>query len=218
MPLNAPTADRYYSTIRTVLLLAYLGGIIGLQLPFSATYFKPLTPYILTLSLLILLLYHTDWQPAFGFYILFASLTSYAVEVLGVQTGTIFGWYTYGTGLGSKLWSVPPAIGINWLILSYCCGSVFDRLPISVPAKIGLASTTMVILDMCIEPVAEKLDFWTWQEHIAPLQNYVAWWLISAVLLGVWYRLPFRKENRLAKWLLALQFIFFLGQILFMFI
>jgi len=218
MPSIAPTASRYYIAIRTVLLLAYLGGIIGLQLPFSAMYFRSLTPYVLIFSLVLLLLYHADWQPAFCFYLLFGGLSGYLIEVLGVHTGTIFGQYSYGAGLGPKLWSVPPIIGANWLILSYCCGSVFNQLPVSVALKIGLASTTMVILDLCIEPVATQLDFWVWNNQCAPLQNYIAWWIVSAALLSLWYALPFRKENRLAKWLLFLQFIFFLGQLLFMFI
>ena len=114
-----------------------------------------------------------------------------------------------------KLWDVPPIIGLNWLLLSYCCGSVCDRLPVPVYIKTVVAATTMVLLDVLIEPTAIRLDFWTWFGQPVPLQNYFGWWLISLALLGIWYGLPFRKQNPLAGWLLGLQFFFFLGHTLF---
>ncbi|WP_080238017.1 carotenoid biosynthesis protein [Spirosoma rigui] len=209
MASSIPISSRHHPTIKTVLILAYVAGVFGLQLPMLADYFRPLSPLTIISSLVVLLLYHTDWRPAFYIYIAVALLTSYFIEVIGVHTEAIFGRYAYGWGLGAKIWSVPPVIGINWLTLSYCCGSVCDQLRVPVWLKILLASTLMVVLDVFIEPVAVALDFWTWYNQPVPLQNYVAWWLVSAALFSLWYYLPFRKYNRLAKWLLALQFLFF---------
>jgi len=76
----------------------------------------------------------------------------------------------------------------------------------------------MVGLDVLIEPVAVELDFWTWFGQPIPLQNYIGWWMVSVVLFSVWYILPFAKENRMAKWLLFFQFLFFLSHNLFMFL
>lgn len=204
-------ANRYYYPIVIVLTLAYLAGIIGLQHPGLAVYFRPLVPVNLAASLAILLLFHTDWRPSFLFYAMLATLTGFFVEVLGVQTGYIFGQYAYGKGLGYTLWAVPPVIGLNWLTLSYCCGTVCDRLPVPVYMKAIAAATLMVFLDVFIEPVAIRLDFWTWFDQPIPLRNYVGWWLVSLALLAVWYGLPFKKQNRIAGWLLVLQFIFFVG-------
>ncbi len=215
MPLSVPIPARHHATIRTVLLLTYTAGVVGMQLPVLATYFKPLSPLTLISSLVVLLLYHTDWRPAFYAYALFAFLTGYLVEVLGVHTGLVFGRYAYGSGLGAHLWSVPPIIGFNWLMLSYCCGSVCNALRGSVYLKTAAAATLMTLLDFFIEPVAVHLDFWTWFNQPVPLQNYVGWWVVSFVFFYVWYKLPFRKENRLAKWLLAGQFLFFIGHNLF---
>jgi putative membrane protein len=197
--------------------MAYLAGIVGLQLPSLAEYFRPLSPLTLISSLVVLLLYHTDWRPAFYFYAVLAVVIGYLIEVAGVHTGLIFGHYAYGWGLGVRFWEVPPVIGINWLTLSYCCGSVCDKLNRPTYLKILAAATLMVFLDIFIEPVAVQLDFWTWYDQPVPLQNYIGWWLISVILFTAWFMLPFRKENRLAKWLLALQFLFFISQSLLIF-
>lgn len=209
MPVSIPIPPRYHSTIRTVLVLAYAAGIVGLYLPALASYFRPLSPLTLISSLVVLLLYHADWRPAFWAYTAVAFLVGYLIEVAGVHTGLIFGNYAYGGGLGAQLWAVPPVIGINWLTLSYCCGSVCDRFRVPTWAKIVAASTLMVALDFFIEPVAVELDFWTWFGQPVPVRNYIGWWLVSASLFSIWFALPFRKENRLAKWLLTLQFLFF---------
>ncbi len=209
MPVSIPIPPRYHPAIRTVLVMAYISGVIGLNLPALADYFRPLSPFTLISSLVVLLLYHADWRPAFYLYLVVAFLTGYLIEVAGVHTGLIFGHYAYGAGLGIQLWSVPPVIGINWLTLSYCCGSVCNHLRVPVWAKVAAAATLMVMLDFFIEPVAVALDFWTWFGQPVPVRNYVGWWLVSASLFSLWYALPFQKNNRLAKWLLALQFLFF---------
>ena len=218
MRAEIPISSRYHPTVRNVLLLAYVAGVIGLQLPVLAVYFRPLSPLTIISSLVVLLLYHADWRPSFYAYCLLALLTGYFVEVAGVASGQVFGQYAYGDGLGAKIWAVPPVIGVNWLTLSYCCGSVCNRLAVPVWGKVMAASLLMVGLDVLIEPVAVDLDFWTWFGQSVPMQNYVGWWLVSAVLFSVWYALPFAKENRMAKWLLSFQFLFFAAQNLFIFL
>lgn len=209
MLFNTFAIDRRHVTVVTLLTMAYIAGIIGFQVPALLPYIRPLAPTNLVVSLVLLLAYHNDWRPAFGFYAIGAMLAGFFVEVLGVNTGQIFGKYEYGAGLGVHLWGVPPVLGINWLMLTYCCGSVTDRLALPGWAKAPLAATIMVILDLFIEPVAVKLDFWTWFGQAVPMQNYVAWWLVSLALMSLWFALPFRKENKLAGWLLGLQFLFF---------
>ncbi|GAA4407751.1 hypothetical protein GCM10023187_28770 [Nibrella viscosa] len=211
MTSTIASVDRYYSLAATLLTLAYVAGIVGLQLPALAPFFRPLVPVNLVVSLVVLLLYHTDWRPSFVFYAVLAVLTGFFVEVLGVQTGYVFGRYAYDTGLGDQLWAVPPVIGLNWLTLSYCCGTVCDRLPFPIYMKAIAAATLMVVLDIFIEPVAIRLNFWTWFGQPVPIRNYVGWWLVSLALLAIWYGLPFQKKNRLATLMLLLQFVFFVG-------
>lgn len=192
-----------------ILPLMYLAGLIGLNVPATAPLFQFLTPFNLVASLGLLLLFHTDFRPAFLTYSLLAFTVGFLVEVAGVATGLIFGEYAYGDTLGIKIAEVPLVIGTNWLMLSYVCGSVTNRLSVPVWAKVLLASSLMTLLDFLIEPVAMRLDFWQWEGGIVPWQNYVAWFGVSALLFSAYFKLSFRKENRLAPLLLLLQFLFF---------
>jgi uncharacterized membrane protein len=211
---SVPVTEQTHSRIVRILAMAYTVGVVGLQLPQLAPFFEPLSPLNLAVSLALLLVYHQDWRPSFVFFAFTAIGVGYGVEVVGVHTGLIFGHYAYGNGLGPRLWGVPPIIGLNWLMLAYCCGSVSEQWRVPVGLKALLAATMMVTLDFFIEPVAIQLDFWSWYGQPIPLQNYVAWWVISLILFGIWFSLPFRKENRLAPWLLAFQMLFFLSNCL----
>lgn len=187
----------------------YLAGLIGLNVSLSAPLFQLLTPFNLVASLGLLLLFHTDFRPSFWVYCVVAFAVGFLVEVAGVQTGVIFGEYAYGDALGFKIAEVPLVIGTNWLMLSYLCGSVTDRLPVALIAKVLMAAGLMTLLDFVIEPVAIRLDFWQWQGDTIPLQNYLAWYSISAGLFFIYFKMPFRKQNILAPLLLVLQFLFF---------
>ena len=205
-PLLPPKARR---VVFIILPLMYLAGFIGLNVPATAPLFRLLTPFNLIASLILLLLFHTDWRSSFGLYCLTAFGVGFLAEVVGVHTGLLFGDYSYGTVLGWKVAEVPLTIGTNWLLLTYLCGSVVDRLPLRVPLKILLAAGLMTLLDILIEPVAVQLDFWTWHTATIPLSNYLGWYGVSAVVFGVFYLLPFQKKNALAPLLLLLQFLFF---------
>ncbi len=214
-PLASPTVRR---VIFVILPLMYLAGLIGLNVPRTAPLFQALTPFNLVASLGMLLLFHTDFRPSFWGYCVVAFIAGFLVEVAGVHTGIIFGEYAYGEALGFKVAEVPLVIGINWLMLSYLCGSIADRLPVMLTVKILIAAGMMTLLDFVIEPVAVRLDFWQWQGGAIPLQNYLAWYGVSALLFLLYFKLPFRKKNVLAPLLLLLQFLFFaLNSLLYVF-
>lgn len=193
-----------------VLLTAmYVAGMIGLNIPLTAQLFQWLTPFNLLASLGILLYFHQQRNRPFIIFCVIAFLTGYFIELAGVKTGMIFGQYQYETTLGFKLFDVPLMIGINWLLLIYCVGSSLSTLSKPIYIKVLLGALIMMLLDVLVEPVAIRLNMWSWTTATPPLQNYIAWFIVSAFLLTLFNVLKFRKDNPIALWLLILQIGFF---------
>ena len=206
------------------MILMYLAGTIGLIIPYTQPYFKLLSPLNLWVSLILLLLFHQDFNRRFIIISIIIFLTGFLVEVAGVHTGLIFGKYWYGQTLGTQIFNVPLVIGANWLLLIYCSSivtqnivtSLKNRFPLnsilsSTLFKAFLSASLMVLLDYFIEPVAVHLDFWHWQNEQIPFQNFQAWFLIAFVFSFLFAKYQTLKNNTLAPLLLLLQFLFFIS-------
>lgn len=68
----------------------------------------------------------------------------------------------------------------------------------------------MMGIDFLIEPVAINYDFWKWEENSIPPQNYIAWFLISFVMLLMSEKILTKRTNKLAIVLFITQLLFFL--------
>ncbi len=110
------------------LAVTHAAGVIGLLFPGSRLWFQGATPFHLLLTIAVLLYFHRDWRTSFWIFVSSVLLIGYWVEVLGVHTSLIFGSYAYDTTLGWKVLEVPLMIAVNWLLLTYLCGSVCNRL------------------------------------------------------------------------------------------
>jgi bisanhydrobacterioruberin hydratase len=189
--------------------LMHLAGFLGLQLSATQSLFKAFVPFHLLTSVAVLLIFHTDWNRPAVLFCLIAYFVGFLIEALGVYTGVIFGHYHYGATLGPKVLNVPLVIGANWLTLIYSAGVIANQWHSANWIKALLAAGMVVGIDTLIEPVAIRLDFWSWVGGTIPFQNYVAWYIISFGLLWLFYKLPFSKQNRMAGLLLACQAVFF---------
>jgi len=187
----------------------YIAGLVGLNIPEFAWLFRALTPFHLLSSLIILMLFHQDWNKPFIIFCMLTFLSGYLVEVLGVHTGLIFGKYQYESTLGIKLFEVPPMIGVNWLLLIYVVGCSFCRINRPVWLKIAYGALVLTMFDYLVEPIAIRLDMWSWEEGLPPVQNYIAWYVVSAGLLTLFYKMPFKKSNEMAVWIFIMQICFF---------
>lgn len=187
----------------------YIAGVVGLNLDFTAELFKILTPYNLLFSAFVLLYFHADKNKAFVYFVTTTLLIGYWIEVIGVNTGLIFGKYEYVTTLGFKVFNVPLLIAINWLIISYCSGSLVHRIAVPKIVQVILAALLMTAFDYIAEPVAIRLDMWNWFGEEPPLSNYLGWFFTSFVIQLIYFYAPFKKENPIAVWLFALQTLFF---------
>jgi len=194
-----------------IFVIYYVVGVLGLGLPFSRDVFTQLTPFSLLLSFAVLLLYQGRWKPAYVLSFVSIALLGFFVEVAGVLTGEVFGEYTYGKTLGLKLFNTPLMIGINWLMLIYCVHAMLENSKITGWLKVMTGAAFMVVYDVIMEPVAISLDMWSWGGGSIPLQNYVAWFMISLVFLTIMQLFGVKTQNRLAGWLFVVQTGFFLA-------
>ena len=131
-------------------------------------------------------------------------------EVLGVNYGYIFGEYIYLDNLGMKIMGVPLLIGIQWVILSFVTGSFAHYFFKNKRIKsICLGVFLMILLDFLIEPVAPDLGFWVFESEVAPLQNYVGWFLIAVPAQIIFHFGVEKKEIVFSINLLVVNFLFF---------
>lgn len=193
-----------------IIILFHLVGLYGFLTPELSKLFIDLVPFHLLLMLLLLIFSIKEWS---SHILLFAGIiftAGFLIELIGVNTDAIFGSYTYGKALGIKLWQTPLLIGINWLILVYCTGIFLEQFKIKNRFIFSLLGALILLsLDILIEPVAMRFDYWTWDGSVIPVQNYLAWFLFSGLMLWIFSSMSFNKQNKAAVVLLFSQFIFF---------
>ncbi len=203
-------SEKTYSSIALIIIF-HLVGLIGFVNEPLVDVFKRLVPLHLLLMLGIILWNNLSWNKHFIQFTIIVYVGSFLVEMLGTNTGLIFGDYGYGNTLGYKLWNTPLMIGVNWFILVYSAGCALTRLKLhSQVVFAGIGASILVLLDLLIEPVAMRFDYWQWSGNEIPLQNYLAWWMLSFIFMLIFNRLHFNKQNIVAVSLLIVQFLFFI--------
>ena len=191
------------------LWLINISGFFGM-LSDQNEFFLSTTPYVLSLTLLLLILNHdlSDKKSKIGLMLIF--LFGLIVELLGVNCGLFFGDYSYGANLGSKIYGVPYVIGFNWVLLIIATGSVSDKLIKGKEIyKIIFASFLMVLIDLLMEKSAPKLDFWEFVISPVPFSNYLWWFIFSLCFQYIFFKTVKTKEYNLSSNILVIQFIFF---------
>lgn len=202
-----PDNDRLRITA-SLLVAFYAVGLLGLLTRYQP-YFLTLAPFTLLLTALLLLAHHTPRCKSLVLYCLLTWLMGFGVEVIGVKTGLPFGHYYYGATLGWQVWTVPLIMGLNWLVLVYAVGNILSLLPIHNLTKSLVGALLLVGLDVLIESVASRLDFWHWQQAAIPYLNYVGWYGVSWGLLMLFYQFDFQVHNKLGGYVYMVLSSFF---------
>ena len=221
--------DRFskFQVATAIAVLFHTIGITGL-LFFDKKFFLQSTP--VNLLLMFVLLVWTQKEKNIYFFLFLATsfCVGVVVEIIGINTGILFGDYTYGNVLGYKVQNVPLLIGINWFITIYCSGISIHTLLMKAINRISAdtgknpmalkalsviidGATLAVFFDWLMEPVAVKLGYWSWNgDGSIPLFNYFCWFLVSILLLTLFHFTKFNKQNKFAVNLLLIQLMFFL--------
>lgn len=193
------------------IVLFHLVGLIGFLNPKLSTLFLTFVPFHLLLMLILLLINQKEFTKNFWFVAAFIFFAGIFVEIVGVATGMIFGIYAYGETLGYKIINVPIIIGVNWLILIVAIGAVLEKITqLNNNLKSVFGAIILTLMDVLIEPVAIKYDYWHWQNNLVPFQNYFGWFLISFLFLKFYHQIAFDKTNKVAGLLLITQALFFI--------
>lgn len=210
-----------------IAILFHSIGLVGL-LFFDKSFFLAATPINLLLSFALLIWTQTNKNLFFFLFLIACFAVGIAVEIIGINTGLLFGDYTYGNVLGPKVQNVPLLIGVNWFLIIYCCGISINTLLMKAINRIAAdtgknpmalkalsviidGATLAVLFDWLMEPVAVKLGYWVWNgDGSIPMFNYICWFVVSLLLLSIFHFAKFNKQNKFAVNLLLIQLMFFL--------
>lgn len=192
-----------------IFIILHLVGIAGFSIESTQALFQWLTPFNLLISLGLLLWLHPGRNNEFILLSALVALLGYLIEVVGVNTGYLFGDYTYGQTLGFQLWRTPVIIGVNWLMMIYYTSAIAKRITGERAIQVVIGATLMVLMDLLIEPVAIKFDYWTWSGAGVPFQNYLGWFIAALLLHLLYLRVERTRENDAALYLAFAQLIFF---------
>lgn len=163
------------------------------------------------ISLVLLMLFHKPFNRKFAISLVAVGIIGWLAEAVGTNTGLIFGDYSYGPSLGPKIWGTPFTMLVNWMLSVYLVVMVLKSKIINI-WRLGFAGASlMVIYDIMLEPVAIRLNMWSWGTGTPPLQNYIAWFVISFPLIILLSKFVKKSTNRLALFLFVCQLLFFVA-------
>jgi putative membrane protein len=193
-----------------IIILFHFVGLYGFLTPDFSDVFIKLVPFHLLLMLLLLVISGYDGTVNFLVFALVVYSAGFLVEVTGVNTGLIFGSYSYGKTLGIQLWQTPLLIGVNWLILVYTTGVLLTTYNLNRYVFASMGAVILVAIDFLIEPVAIKYDYWSWAGGHIPLLNYLAWFVVAYAMFLFFEKMTFKKQNSAAVVLFVAQLCFFI--------
>lgn len=193
-----------------IIILFHFVGLYGFLNPNLSDFFIKLVPFHLLLMLLLLIISGYDGSRNFLVFALVVYSAGFLVEVTGVNTGLIFGSYSYGKTLGIQLWQTPLLIGVNWLILVYTTGVLLTTYNLNRYVFASMGAVILVAIDFLIEPVAIKYDYWSWAGGHIPLLNYLAWFVVAYAMFLFFEKMTFKKQNSAAVVLFVAQLCFFI--------
>jgi len=191
------------------LIIFYIVGITGFLTPQTRKLFEMLIPISLCINLFMLFLFHHPFNQKhllfFGGVVVF----TFAIEAIGVNTGMVFGEYFYGKSIPVKIFGTPLLIGFNWLLLTYGLVQLLRMNSWIRKFSVVAGALFMTGFDVVMEPVAMKTGMWSWHSDQIPVQNYIGWFIVSALIISGFELFRIKTDNKIAGRIFILQLIFF---------
>ncbi|MEJ7662268.1 MAG: carotenoid biosynthesis protein [Hymenobacter sp.] len=114
-----------------LVLLFHITGFLGLAFSQDKAFYLKYTPLTLLLSAGLLAVFQPERGLLFWLFVVQAFLLGLVAEVIGTNTGLLFGHYTYGATLGPQYMGAPWLIGLNWVITTYLAGTLAAYLRVA---------------------------------------------------------------------------------------
>ncbi len=203
-----PKSRHSVKDVRKFIVIFYFIGTLGFIIPYTKFFFTTLIPYALILNVYLLALFNKNYNKRSILVYSVIFILGFIIEVIGVNTGQIFGIYQYGSGLGLKIFNTPLLIGFNWLFLTYTSCSIIRSFKWHRRLTVFASSLIMCIYDFVLEQAAPEMGMWQWEKESVPLQNYIAWFIIGSCFVFLIQYFKIETRNGLSKVLFFSQFIF----------
>lgn len=187
----------------------YLVGVVLFVIPQTRDLFLWVTPWVLLANFLVILIFHPQWNMKSVLAFIAVIVLSILVEMKGVSDERIFGSYNYLTTLGIKFKDTPLLIGLNWFMLVYGSHAVASKWIGNRLLKILAAGLLMVFYDVIIEFVAPTFRMWEFSRPYPPLQNFIMWFILAFVFVGIFELLRINTRNSQARVIFLVQTAFF---------
>lgn len=188
----------------------YAVGLILFFIPFTRPLFVSITSLSLLLVIGAVMAFHRDWNTRTVLWFVFIVVSSFLLEMAGVNGGRIFGAYAYGRGLAPLVNGTPLIIGLNWLFLVYASHNIAQRFNLKPWARVLTGSLLMILYDLVVEWVAPYMNMWDFGQAYPPFRNFVVWFIAAVVYQTGFELFRIRSDNPPARFLFALQLVFFL--------
>jgi len=188
--------------------LFHISALIGISIGFQ-DWFVSKTPLNLALMSVLLVMHSPFHKIRFWIGMTLFFMGGMLVEYLGVQYSLFFGSYEYGTNMGPKFGGVPWLIGLNWALLTMVTGVISYTLFKNTFVRIFTGASLMVFLDVFLEHSAPVFNYWQFEGGTVPLDNYIAWFVISLIFHAIFKLLRLYANPQVSVHLYVAQLVYF---------
>lgn len=197
-----------------LLFLFHFFGLVACYIDVLKPLFLAGTPLHLILITIFLLWDGELWNLKFCICLIAAFAIGMASEMVGVNTGWLYGHYYYTDLLGFKWYGVPLLIGVTWIGTTYACNVITTSWNTGALGASVSAAVLMVLFDILLEKFATAVPLWQWVGGHIPLYNYVCWFAIGLIISIIFQFQKIKKPNVVAPYYLLSQLIFFICYLL----
>lgn len=201
--------QRYTKMMPLIFIRFYLVGLLLYMIPYTRPLFVSVTSLSLFLAVAVVLAFHRDWNVKTVSWFSFIVLSSFLLEMQGVESGELFGQYSYERGLAPMINNTPLIIGFNWLFLVYASNNIVHRFDAKPWMYILSGSLLMIFYDVILEWVAPYMTMWHFESGYPPFQNFLVWFAVALFYQTGFEVLKIKSNNPPARFLFGLQILFF---------